>query len=277
MQINDEIISIKDLHKYYGAHHILQGINLQVNKTEIATIIGRSGCGKTTLLRCLNCLEILDKGNIRIAGITISPNSEKIDKYLNKFKKNVPFQIIDDIEEDDDDFKRKKRALRTRVGMLFQNFNLFPHKTVLENITTPLIIVKKLVLDEANKIAMDLLDDFDMTNYIKRYPHQISGGQIQRVAIARALAMSPTVMLYDEPTSALDPELSEEMTQIMLKLKKKGLTQIVVSHSLSFAKKVSSILFYMESGKIIDKFKPTQIDSASISEKTMKYLNLINE
>ena len=237
---NEDIIDVKNLHKLFNGNHILKGIDFKVKPGELITIIGRSGCGKTTFLRCLNLLEIPDAGRIRIAGININRGS--FDKTKNgqgiKFLKKFLTQTSNPTDED---FQIKLHTLRTRVGMVFQSFNLFPHLTVLENIILSPIKVKKESKDQATLRAIQILEKVGLDQFIERYPNELSGGQIQRVAIARALAMSPQVMLYDEPTSALDPELVEEVTSVMKNLKKEGMTQVVVTHQMSFAKTASNL------------------------------------
>jgi polar amino acid transport system ATP-binding protein len=285
LQGSNNIISIKDLQKYFQKTHVLKSINLQVNKGDLVSIIGRSGCGKTTLLRCLNCLEVFDSGTIRIAGITLSRTrteaevTRDIRKKAGKFKKNIksPFRKPEDDIELDEDFYIKSQILRTRVGMLFQNLNLFPHLTVLENVARAPIVVKGESHEQSFHRAVQLLDKVGLKDFMKRYPYQLSGGQAQRVAIARALAMSPHVMMYDEPTSALDPELVEEVLQVMRNLHEEGMTQIVVTHAMYFARTASDTLIYMEDGKIIESGPPEKIFSDAKDYRTKQYLSIIKE
>lgn len=279
----EKIVEVKELHKYFPGQHVLKGVNLTVFKGELVSIIGRSGCGKTTLLRCLNCLEIFDSGTIRIAGITLNRKGGKPDKTFKKrvadIRKRVgmPFQTSADKPGLDEDFQIKANALRMRVGMLFQNLHLFPHLTVLENIVKAPQIVKNEVKETAKSQAVRLLDKVGMSEYVDRYPSQLSGGQAQRVAIARALAMNPQVMLYDEPTSALDPELVDEVISVMKNLHREGMTQIVVTHAMSFAKNASDYVVFMDEGKIVEKSPPKEIFNSPKDERTRKYLKLFDE
>ncbi len=279
MESQDNIISVRNLHKYYQDHHILKGINLDVQRGELISIIGRSGCGKTTFLRCLNCLEILDEGTIRIAGITLSrTNHNKQDKGNKSPKKvslKLPFQTPESESVLDEDFQIKANTIRKRVGMLFQNLNLFPHLTVLDNVIIAPKIVKKESSIQAKLRAVQLLEKVGLEKFIDRYPHQLSGGQAQRVAIARALAMNPQVMLYDEPTSALDPELVVEVIEVMKNLHKEGMTQIVVTHAMNFAKNASDFVVYMEDGNIVEIGKPEQIFNNPQDERTLNYIKIL--
>ncbi|MCX7736800.1 MAG: amino acid ABC transporter ATP-binding protein [Candidatus Kapabacteria bacterium] len=275
------MISVRNLHKYYQGHHILKGINLDVRRGELVSIIGRSGCGKTTFLRCLNCLEILDEGTIRIAGITLSRmNHDKSFQSLNKNKKKrlrLPFQTDDSEANLDEDFQIKANTIRKRVGMLFQDLNLFPHLTVLDNIIIAPKIVKKESATQAKLRAVQLLEKVGLEKFIDRYPHQLSGGQAQRVAIARALAMNPQVMLYDEPTSALDPELVVEVIEVMKNLHREGMTQIVVTHAMNFAKNASDLVIFMDDGNIVEMGKPDKIFNYPQDKRTQNYIRILED
>lgn len=279
MEAQDYIISVRNLHKYYQDNHILKGINLDVRRGELISIIGRSGCGKTTFLRCLNCLEILDEGTIRIAGITLSrTNHKKPDKGTKSRRKvslKLPFQTPESESILDEDFQIKANTIRKRVGMLFQGLNLFPHLTVLDNIIIAPKIVKKESPIQSKLRAVQLLEKVGLEKFIDRYPHQLSGGQAQRVAIARALALNPQVMLYDEPTSALDPELVVEVIEVMKNLHKEGMTQIVVTHAMNFAKNASDFVVYMEDGNIVEIGKPDQIFNNPQDERTLNYIKIL--
>lgn len=285
LQSGDDIISIKDLHKHFPKIHVLKGIDLQVKKGQLVSIIGRSGCGKTTLLRCLNCLEFFDSGTLRIAGITLSlaKSEAEITKSIRKRAGNIrksfrtPFKKTDESSELDEDFHIKVQILRSRVGMLFQNLNLFPHLTVLENVAKAPIIVKGEEKEKSIRRAIQLLEKVGLKDFMKRYPYQLSGGQAQRVAIARALAMSPHVMLYDEPTSALDPELVEEVLQVMRNLHHEGMTQIIVTHAMHFARTASDMVIYMEDGKIIESGPPEEIFNNPGDTRTKQYLSIVKD
>lgn len=277
LEESEKIIDVKGLHKYFQGFHILKGIDFTANTGQLISIIGRSGCGKTTFLRCLNCLEIMDKGRIRIAGVTLSRIAgEQQNAAKPKIIKNLaklPFSANGD-KIDDEDFLLKAHTIRKRVGMLFQSFNLFPHLTVLQNVKLAPRIVKKESEEQTTLRAFGLLEKVGMEEFAERYPNQLSGGQAQRVAIARALAMSPQVMLYDEPTSALDPELVEEVTQVMRNLHREGMTQVVVTHAMNFAKNASDLVVYMEDGKIVEISPPEELFTDPKDERTRQYLKL---
>lgn len=281
---SDIIINVRNLHKFYLENHILRGISFTAKKGELISIIGRSGCGKTTLLRCLNLLEWFDEGSIKIAGITLHRKlNDEVKKNMReraqliRKKMSKPFVNTDMIEDVDEDLHIKARTLRKRVGILFQNLNLFPHLTVLENVTLAPILVNKLHKNDAEKIAKELLRKVDLEKQFDRLPYQLSGGQAQRVAIARALAMSPQVMLYDEPTSALDPELVGEVIRVMKKLHNEGMTQIVVTHTMSFAKNTSNRVFFMEDGEIVEADVPDVIFNNPKDERTRRYINILED
>lgn len=283
MDIDDKnIIDVENLGKIYQGVPVLNSINLKVKKGDLVSIIGRSGCGKTTLLRCISCLEPFDTGRVTIAGVTLERDAEglKPDKKFRKkasdMRKNIgmPFQDWKLSSNVNEDFRIKSNQLRSNVGILFQSLNLFPHMTVLDNIIKAPVVVRKVNKETAKKEAFALLEKVGMEGFANRYPSQLSGGQCQRVAISRALAMNPKVMLYDEPTSALDPELIEEIMQVMRKLHKEGMTQIVVTHTLSFARSVSDIVIYMEDGKFIESGKPDVLFTNPKDDRTKEYLKI---
>ena len=280
MNTDNKIVQIRNLHKYFGDSHILRGIDLDVEKGQLVSIIGRSGCGKTTLLRCLNCLEILDEGTIRIDNLelTRSKDRKEFEKSASKIRNKVGMPFINSIEEKrlGQEFKVKAHKLRSKVGMLFQGLNLFPNYNVLENIIIAPKIVQGKGSENSKTQAIKLLAKVGMEDFIDRMPNQLSGGQAQRVAIARALAMNPKVMLYDEPTSALDPELVDEVIKVMNKLNEDGMTQIVVTHSMNFAKNASDLVIYMDKGEIIEMSPPEEMFSNPKDPRTREYLKLLS-
>ncbi|MEK7730128.1 MAG: amino acid ABC transporter ATP-binding protein [candidate division KSB1 bacterium] len=245
-------VSVQSLHKSFHNNHVLHGVDLNIDVSELTVLIGPSGCGKSTFLRCLNGLELLDQGRISIGDITLA----------RAHKAEAPGK----------DFHAKMRALRTQVGMVFQSFNLFPHLTVLENITIAPVVVKSSEATSAKNKALDLLNKVGLSTHAHHYPSQLSGGQQQRAAIARALAMEPRVMLYDEPTSALDPGLVDEVLGVMKALDDEGMTQIVVTHEMRFARDVADKIVYFEAGSIVETGSPEIIFSSPQDERTRKFL-----
>jgi polar amino acid transport system ATP-binding protein len=249
---NDTVVAVSGLHKSFHGNAVLKGVDLQIAPRELTVLIGPSGCGKSTFLRCLNCLEIFDQGKISISGIDLERSS--------------PAAPVDK------GFHEKVRQLRTSVGMVFQSFNLFPHLTALENIMKAPIVVKDIPAAQAETTARQLLEKVGLATHAHHYPSQLSGGQQQRAAIARALAMAPKVMLYDEPTSALDPGLVDEVLQVMQKLNEEGMTQIVVTHEMRFARDVADKVVYFEGGGIVESGAPDKIFSTPEDERTRKFL-----
>ncbi|AEA46903.1 amino acid ABC transporter ATP-binding protein [Archaeoglobus veneficus] len=239
------LLKIINLHKRFGDLHVLKGINMEVEKGEVVVIIGPSGSGKSTLLRCINRLEEPTEGKI----------------------------ILDDIEVTNP--KADLNRIRQRIGMVFQQFNLFPHLTALQNVTLAPIKVKKMPKEEAEELGMRLLEKVGLADKADYYPSQLSGGQQQRVAIARALAMNPEVMLFDEVTSALDPELVKEVLDVMKQLAKDGMTMLVVTHEMGFAREVGDRVIFMDQGVIIEEGKPEQIFTNPQHERTRKFLSMI--
>ncbi|WP_172370320.1 amino acid ABC transporter ATP-binding protein [Sporosarcina jiandibaonis] len=235
-----------NIHKSFGDLEVLKGIDIDVNAGEVIVLVGVSGSGKSTLLRCLNFLEIINEGEISI-------DDRKVDR-----KK-------DDLSN-----------VRAEVGMVFQHFNLFPHKTVLENIIEAPIIVKKMNKEEAIKEALLILEEVDLADKAHVYPNKLSGGQKQRVAIARALAMKPKALLFDEPTSALDPELVGEVLQVMKKLANDGMTMVVVTHEMKFAKEVADRIIMLDEGRIIENATPEQFFNHSTNERTRQFLEMVD-
>ncbi len=240
------LLKIIDLHKYFGQNHVLKGINMEIRKGEVVVIIGPSGSGKSTLLRCINRLEEPDRGKI----------------------------IIDD-EVEITNPKADLNKIRQRIGMVFQQFNLFPHLTALQNVTLAPIKVKKMPKDEAEALGMELLAKVGLADKAHEYPHQLSGGQQQRVAIARALAMNPEIMLFDEVTSALDPELVKEVLDVMKQLARDGMTMLVVTHEMGFAREVGDRIVFMDDGVIVEEGKPERIFTDPQNERTRKFLSMI--
>lgn len=284
MQENDIIINIENLQKSYDGVPVLKGIDMKVKKGDLVSIIGRSGCGKTSLLRCMSCLDLFDSGRMNISGVILERKKDnkpdrEFKKQADNMRRNVgmPIQDWKKSNEVSESLKITASKMRSNVGMLFQGLNLFPHMTVLENITKAPMVVQKEQKGSAKERAMELLKKVGMEKYADRYPHQLSGGQSQRVAISRALAMNPKVMLYDEPTSALDPELVEEVLQVMKKLHDDGMTQIVVTHTMGFARSVSDIVVYMEDGKFIESAKPDDLFTNPKDDRTREYLNILRQ
>lgn len=243
------MISINGLSKHFGQLEVLKDISLQVEKGQVIVVVGPSGSGKTTMLRCLNLLEMPTAGKITIQ-----------DQALDFSKKVGSKEIY---------------AFRKLTGMVFQSYNLFPHKTVLENVMEGPIVVKKQEKTLVQKKAKQLLEKVGLGDKTDVYPHQLSGGQQQRVGIARALAMEPAVMLFDEPTSALDPELVGEVLKVMKELAKEGMTMIIVTHEMKFAKEVADEVIFMEGGYIVEKGTPAAIFTAPKEKRTKEFLQLI--
>ena len=237
------MIHVNNLHKSFGKNDVLKGINEHINKGEVVVVIGPSGSGKSTFLRCLNLLEVPTEGKIIFEGNDITDKKNDINK------------------------------LRQKMGMVFQQFNLFPHKTVLENITISPIKVKGINKEEANKKAMDLLKMVGLVD--KAYPSSLSGGQKQRIAIARALAMEPDVMLFDEPTSALDPEMVGEVLGVMKDLAKGGMTMVIVTHEMGFAKEVGDRVLFMDGGVIVEQGTPEEIFNNPKNPRTIDFLSKV--
>jgi len=244
------IIQVTNLKKSFGQNEVLQGIDLTINKSEVVVIMGPSGSGKSTLLRCLNFLEEPSAGTIQIADYQVLAGG-KIDR------------------------KRKKviRELRKRTGFVFQSFNLFPHKTAIENVMEGPIAIHGTSKEEARKLAKSQLIKVGLGDRCDHYPAQLSGGQQQRVAIARSLALNPLVMLYDEPTSALDPELVQEVLLVIKALAQEGMTMIIVTHEMNFAKEVADRVVFMDNGLIVEQGTSDEIFGSPKEERTRKFLS----
>lgn len=241
------MISVSQVSKSFGQLKVLNNVSLEVEAGEVVVIIGPSGSGKSTLLRCLNCLEQIDEGLISIDGQTIRNSNGHL----------KPKDIC---------------QLRQGIGMVFQRFNLFPHMTALENVIEGPITVKKIPRQEAMDKGMQLLDKVGVADKANSYPSQLSGGQQQRVAIARSLAMEPKIMLFDEPTSALDPELVGEVLTVMKNLAKEGMTMVVVTHEMGFAKEVADRVVFMDEGRILEDSKPSEIFANPSHPRTREFL-----
>jgi polar amino acid transport system ATP-binding protein len=240
----DPIIQIDNIYKSFGSVEAIRGVSLSVNRGEVVMIIGPSGSGKSTLLRCINRLEEYDKGSIVVDGIPLT-NAENIN------------------------------AVRTEVGMVFQQFNLFPHLTVIENISLAQRIIRKRSKDEAESVSRQLLEKVGIPEKADAHPIQLSGGQQQRVAIARALAMNPKIMLFDEPTSALDPEMIQEVLDVMVALAKEGMTMVVVSHEMGFARAAADRAILMDGGVIIEEATPDNLFKHPKHERTKLFLSKV--
>ena len=241
----DAIIEIVEMHKWYGDFHVLKGINLTVKKQERIVICGPSGSGKSTLIRCINRLEEHQRGSIIVDGMELTNDLKNIEK------------------------------IRAEVGMVFQHFNLFPHLTILENLTLGPIWVRKIPKKNAEETAMYFLNKVQIADQAMKYPGQLSGGQQQRVAIARSLCMNPKVMLFDEPTSALDPEMIKEVLDSMIELAREGMTMIVVSHEMGFAKSVAHRVLFMDYGQIVEANTPDEFFDNPQHDRTKLFLSQI--
>jgi len=239
------MINVTDIYKSFGKVKALNGVSVTIKKGEVVVIIGPSGSGKSTFLRCLNHLEKIDRGGIIIDNIPLT------DSKTNIYK------------------------VREEIGMVFQHFNLFPHLTVIRNITIAQLKVRKRTQKEAERIARDLLEKVGIPEKADNYPFQLSGGQQQRVAIARALAMQPKIMLFDEPTSALDPEMIGEVLDVMKKLASEGMTMVVVSHEMGFAREVADRAIFMDEGKIVEEGTPDQLFNHPREERTQLFLSKV--
>jgi len=239
------LVEIQDLHKYFGKLEVLKGINLNVYEKEVVCLIGPSGAGKSTLLRCINRLEEPTRGKVIVDGVDITDRKVNLNK------------------------------VRSEIGMVFQHFNLFPHMTALQNCTLGLIKVRKMKKEEAEKRAMEMLERVGLAQKAHAKPRQLSGGQQQRVAIARALAMGPKLMLFDEPTSALDPELIGEVLEVMLNLAAKGMTMIVVTHEMGFARRAATKVCMLDHGLILEEGPPEKIFDSPEHERTKEFLSKI--
>ena len=239
------VIKINEMHKWFGSFHVLKNINLEVGQGERIVICGPSGSGKSTLIRCINRLEVHQEGHISVNGIELSGDLKNLE------------------------------AIRSDVGMVFQSFNLFPHLSVLENCTLAPIWVRKMPKKDAEELAMEYLERVKIPEQAKKFPGQLSGGQQQRVAIARALCMKPKIMIFDEPTSALDPERITDVLDTMIELAETGMTMLVVTHEMGFAKKVADRVIFMDEGEIIEQNTPKLFFTKPTNDRTKLFLSQI--
>jgi general L-amino acid transport system ATP-binding protein len=246
MKVGHEVvIQMVDVHKWYGQFHVLKEINLTVNKGERIVVCGPSGSGKSTMIRCINRLEEHQRGQIIVENTELTGDLKHIEQ------------------------------IRREVGMVFQHFNLFPHLTVLENLALAPVWVRKMPRREAEEVAMNLLNRVKIPEQAKKYPGQLSGGQQQRVAIARSLCMNPKIMLFDEPTSALDPEMIKEVLDVMIELAREGMTMLVVTHEMGFAKTVANRVIFMDGGEIIEQNDPERFFENPQHDRTKLFLSQI--
>ncbi|HFD15120.1 MAG TPA: amino acid ABC transporter ATP-binding protein [Rhodospirillales bacterium] len=241
----EPIIIMRDVHKWFGEFHVLKGINLEVGRSQKVVVCGPSGSGKSTMIRCINRLEEHQRGEIIVDGIELTSDVKNVE------------------------------AIRREVGMVFQSFNLFPHLTVLENLILAPMWVRRVPRKEAEELAMSLLERVKIPEQAHKYPGQLSGGQQQRVAIARALCMKPKIMLFDEPTSALDPEMVKEVLDVMIELANEGMTMVVVTHEMGFAKSVADFVVFMDDGEIVEVAPPSIFFTSPKSDRTKLFLSQI--
>jgi len=243
--IPEQVIVAEDVHKWYGQFHVLRGVSMTVNRGEVVVVMGPSGSGKSTFIRTFNALEEYQQGKITIDGTELSHDLRNIE------------------------------TIRREVGMVFQQFNLFPHLSVLQNVMLAPLWVRRWPKKKAEEVAMQLLERVGILEQAKKYPGQLSGGQQQRVAIARSLAMQPKIMLFDEPTSALDPEMVREVLDVMRNLAQTGITMVVVTHEVGFAREVADRIVLMDSGVLVEEAKPEEFFQNPKEERTRKFLSQI--
>lgn len=253
--MSEPMIGIEGVHKFFGDLHVLRGVDLSVAPSEVCVVLGPSGSGKSTLLRCVNQLENISAGRIYVEG------------ELQGYRE------IDGVLHDLTD--RQQAAQRSRIGMVFQRFNLFPHRTALQNVMEAPVRVKRVPEQQAKVRALELLDRVGLLDRAGHYPAQLSGGQQQRVAIARALAMEPDLMLFDEPTSALDPELVGEVLSVIKDLASSGMTMMVVTHEVGFAREVADQVVFMDEGVIVERGTPDQVISNPVEDRTREFFSKV--
>ncbi len=281
----DVVVDARDVNKWFGRLHVLKGVSLQIKRQETVVIIGPSGSGKTTFIRCINHLEKIQRGRIFVNGHLIGYRETPAGGGLpivgglpvvnrlpvvgrNRSGASGPMKLVEDKE-------KNIAAQRQEIGMVFQRFNLFPHMTALENIIEAPLQVRGMARDEAETVGRALLERVGLAAKEKAYPNQLSGGQQQRIAIARALAMKPALMLFDEPTSALDPEMIGEVLEVMKELAREGMTMIVVSHEMGFAREVANRVVMMDEGVVVEEGTPDQVFSSPAQERTKTFLSKI--
>lgn len=253
------MVKIRDVHKFFGHLHVLKGVDLTVQPGEVCVLLGPSGSGKSTLLRCINQLETISAGRIWVDGELMGYRSEV------KHGKEILYRLKDSVIAEQ----------RSKIGMVFQRFNLFPHRTALRNITEAPIIVKREVKREAKQEGLRLLERVGLLDRADHYPSELSGGQQQRVAIARALAMEPELMLFDEPTSALDPELVGEVLAVIQDLAQSGMTMVVVTHEIGFAREVADHVVFMDDGKIVEQGTPEEVINHPQEVRTREFFSKV--
>ena len=294
-EMQNPLLQVKNLHKSFGKLHVLQGVNADIYKGDVVAIIGPSGCGKSTFLRCLNFLEMPTAGEISFNDELIYKNErvylKRQMKALLALKKEKKYDETaqaqyNELNEKYTALRKDEKALekvllkninthRQKIGMVFQQFNLFPHLTVLKNITLAPVKLKKMTEEEANEKAMALLKKIGLEDKANVYPATLSGGQKQRIAIVRALAMEPEVMLFDEPTSALDPEMVGEVLKVMTELAKDGMTMVVVTHEMGFAKEVANRVIFMNEGVIKEENTPQEFFANPKDERLKDFLSKV--
>ena len=300
LKVGDVILSVKDLCKYFGDNKVLTGINIDIKKGDVVAIVGPSGCGKSTFLRCLNLLETPNAGEIVFEGDyvyklyslytkeAINEVKLQIKEYKNN-KQEVPNELTAKLKQLEEEYSEKKleeklisktiqkglNVHRQKIGMVFQQFNLFPHLTILNNITLAPIKLKKITKEKAEELALELLDKVGLKDRANDYPSALSGGQKQRVAIVRALAMEPDVMLFDEPTSALDPEMVGEVLSVMTNLAKEGMTMVVVTHEMGFAREVANRVIFIDGGVIVEENEPKEFFANPKNPRLVDFLSKV--
>lgn len=299
LKVGDTILDIKSLCKYFGDNKVLNGIDIEIKKGDVVAVVGPSGCGKSTFLRCLNLLEKPNAGEISFEGDYVYKlyslyTKEKINELQNEIKirkrnkENVTEQLelLNELKSEYKEKKLEEKAIlktieknlnqhRQKIGMVFQQFNLFANMTILHNITLAPIKLKHMPKEEAEKLALELLDKVGLKDRANDYPSALSGGQKQRVAIVRALAMEPDVMLFDEPTSALDPEMVGEVLKVMTDLAKDGMTMVVVTHEMGFAREVANRVIFIDGGKIVEENEPKEFFTNPKNPRLVDFLSKV--